>query len=138
MNLFKYDKNVTVDCYGYGKPLPKITWIRHKTEIPTVYNFTDKDRKKVVQEIFQSSKESPWKVTSRLYLRLDGVTYQDAGNYTCEVFNGVGGNISASDTLQVFCKEKLPRLILSNIRKSNTEKNCYERCYFLSLFFASL
>ena len=104
LNLFKYDKNVTVNCHGYGKPAPKVTWIRNKKEIPTIYNFTDKDRKEVVQAIFQPRKESPWNVTSRLYLRLDGVTYQDAGNYTCEVFNGVGGNISASDTLQVFCK----------------------------------
>ena len=92
-----------MDCHGYGKPTPVVTWTRNGKNIATENNFTDY-RHKVVQGNPDSSAESPWNVTSRLYLRVDGVTLEDAGNYTCEVFNGVGGNISATDTLQVFCK----------------------------------
>lgn len=104
LELRKHDKNITVDCRGYGKPTPRVTWIRNVKNIPTVNNFTADYRRRVVQANLEPSKESPWNVTSRLYLRVDGVTYQDAGNYTCEVFNGVGGNVSATDTIQVFCE----------------------------------
>ena len=104
LNLVKNLQNVTADCYGYGKPAPKVIWIHNNKDIPTVPSLTDETRGNVVQMEFEPRAGSPWNAGSRLYLRADGVTYQDAGNYTCEVFNGVGGNISATDTLQVFCK----------------------------------
>lgn len=104
LKLLKYDKYITVDCHGYGKPTPKITWMRNNKSILTVKNFTADYGDKVVQAIFEPSEASPWNVTSRLYLRVNGVKYQDAGNYTCEVFNGVGTNISATDTVEVLCK----------------------------------
>ena len=104
LKLLKYDKNIIVDCHGYGKPTPKIRWMRNKRGIPTVKNFTADYSDKVVKAIFEPSEASPWNVTSRLYLRVAGVKYQDAGNYICEVFNGVGSNISATDTLEVLCK----------------------------------
>ena len=69
-----------------------------------VHNFSEKDSNEVVQVAETSPYNSPWNVTNRLYLRVSGVTYQDAGNYTCEVFNHVGGNISTADTVQVFCE----------------------------------
>jgi len=104
LNLVKNMQNVTVDCYGYGKPAPRVIWTRNNKDIPTVYILTDEKRSNVVQKKFKPRVGSPWNAGSRLYLRVDGVTYQDAGNYTCEVFNGVGGNISATNTLEVFCK----------------------------------
>ena len=102
LKLFKHDKNITMDCRGFGKPTPKITWMRNNKNITTVENFTADYGDKVVQTIVAA--RSPWNVISRLYLRVDGVTYQDAGDYICEVFNGVGGNVSATDLLQIFCK----------------------------------
>ena len=45
-----------------------------------------------------------WNVTSRLYVRLSGVTYQEAGNYTCEVLNGVGSQRSVNATTEILCK----------------------------------
>ena len=104
LKLLKYEKNVTADCHGYGKPKPDVKWTRNDTDVSIVNKFTVEYRNQVVQAILEPSKESPWNVTSRLYLRVDGVTYQDAGNYTCKVFNGVGGNDSLKDTLQVFCE----------------------------------
>jgi len=92
------------DCHGYGKPKPIVKWVRNGTDVLTVDNFTIDSRSEVVQAILDPNKESPWNVTSRLYLRVSGVAYQDAGNYTCEVFNGIGGNGSLRDTLQVLCK----------------------------------
>ena len=104
LKLLKYQPNITADCYGYGKPAPSVKWTRNNTSIPTVDNLTPLNRSNVVQMKVEPMAGSPWNSGSRLYLRVDGVTYQDAGNYTCEVFNGVGGNISATDMLQVFCK----------------------------------
>jgi len=46
----------------------------------------------------------PWNVTSRLYVRLDGITYQEAGNYTCEVTNGVGNQGTVNATSEILCK----------------------------------
>ena len=66
--------------------------------------FAAGSRNRVVQTLLDQNENFPWNVTSRLYLRVAGVTYQDAGNYTCEVFNGVESNHSLRDTLQVFCK----------------------------------
>ena len=104
LNLLKYTQNITANCYGYGKPAPRVTWTRNNKDIPIVNSLSEENRSKVVQWEFEVLSGSPWNAGSRLYLRMDGVTYQDAGNYTCEVFNGVGGNISATDTLQVFCE----------------------------------
>ena len=69
-----------------------------------VNSLTNDSRSRVVQMKIEPRAGSQWNAGSRLYLHVDGVTYQEAGNYTCDVFNGVGGNISAWDNLQVFCK----------------------------------
>ena len=93
-------KNVTIDCYGYGKPLPVVTWRKGVDVIPRVSAFTMNSSDQVVQMLFNAS-GGPWNITSRLYLRSSGVTYQEAGNYTCEVSNGVG---NGSVTTDVLCK----------------------------------
>lgn len=58
----------------------------------------------VVQILFSTAADSQWNVTSRLYLRVAGATYEDAGNYTCRVHNGVGRNESLSETIEVLCE----------------------------------
>ena len=104
LNLLKHEKNVTAYCQGYGKPRPDVKWLRNGKEVKKAKKSMNDYRNEVVQATLGPTKESPWNVTSRLYLRVDGVTYPDAGNYTCEVFNGVGSNDSLKETLQVFCK----------------------------------
>ena len=42
-------------------------------------------------------------VTSDLYLRIGGVTYNESGNYTCTADNGVGENTAAA-SVEVICK----------------------------------
>ena len=71
--------------------------------IPRVAAVTANNRDHVVQMLFNTT-DAPWNVTSRLYLRSNGVTYQEAGNYTCEVSNGVGIHGSVNATTEVLCE----------------------------------
>ena len=103
LKLRKNVKNVTVDCYGYGKPLPSVTWGKDGDIISQFSKVTRNDSDAVVQRVFNTS-GNPWNVTSRLYVRVDGVTYQDAGSYTCEVSNGVGSQGSVNATTEILCK----------------------------------
>ena len=57
----------------------------------------------VVQRVLNTSGD-PWNVTSRLYVRLAGITYLEAGNYTCEVSNGVGNRGLVNATTEILCK----------------------------------
>ena len=45
-------------------------------------------------------------VISRLYLRPNGIKYEDHGNYTCEVLNKEESDVPRSDTVDVQCKYK--------------------------------
>ena len=104
LRLLNGTQNVTVDCLGYGKPLPTVRWTRNGSFILEVNNVTGKHSNELVQVTEMPRHNSAWNATSRLYLHINGVTYQDAGNYTCVVFNGVVMNFSAEDTVQVLCK----------------------------------
>jgi len=44
----------------------------------------------------------------RLEVKVDGVTYEEAGKYTCEVYNGVDGMTAESATLEVICEYTFP------------------------------
>ena len=102
--LRRNERNVTVDCYGYGKPLPIVTWRKGNESIRRRNStLTTNGRNGVMQMSFNTSGR-PWNITTRLYLRTNGITYEEAGNYSCEVFNGVGGNVSTDGTVRVFCK----------------------------------
>ena len=46
--------------------------------------------------------------SKRLEVKADGVTYEEAGEYTCEVYNGVDGMTAASATLEVICEYTFP------------------------------
>ena len=56
----------------------------------------------VAQIVSRSS--DPWNISSVLYLRVAGVTFNEAGNYTCEVHNGVDENKTVESTIRVTCK----------------------------------
>ena len=45
-------------------------------------------------------------VISTLYLRPNGITHEDHGNYTCEVLNPNESNVPRSETVEVQCKYK--------------------------------
>ena len=99
MKLLRDEKNITVECFGRGKPRPTITWKKDGTKIS---KNPSEIRSGVVQVIGNSS--DAWNVSSVLYLRTGGVTYDDAGNYTCEVYNGVEKNETVESTIRVLCK----------------------------------
>lgn len=64
---------------------------------------TSNDKVNNVAQIVSISSD-PWNISSVLYLRVDGVTYNEAGNYTCEVYNGVDENKTVETTIRVTCK----------------------------------
>jgi len=104
--LRKNTRNVTVDCYGYGKPLPQVTWMKGADIIPWVSAVAGNYSDMVVQMSFNTT-AAPWNVTSRLYLRSDGVTYREAGNYICHVTNGVRIRGTVNGTTEVLCEYHL-------------------------------
>jgi hypothetical protein len=83
--------NITLQCYGDGYPLPNVTWT--KNGLPVSSN----------QQIDNAVTET--KVSSRLALGNEsGVTYQEAGNYTCHVVNHVDKQEPISSVIEVICK----------------------------------
>ena len=95
------DINITIECRGYGKPTPDISWKKNDQIVQIVKDFGSNYTQSVVQVVGSGPSLN---VTSRLYLRTAGVTYEEAGNYTCEVSNGVLVNQSSSATIEVLCK----------------------------------
>ena len=58
-----------------------------------------------VVQVLLNSTEEPWSIVNRLYFGGDvGVTYQEAGNYTCQVSNGIGREGTVNATAEVLCK----------------------------------
>ena len=99
--LIRNAHNITVDCTAFGKPRPSVTWFKGREEVRLV---DQADANEVVQVLLNSTAGSPWTVTSRLYLSIAGASYDDAGNYSCLVHNGVGHNTSLNETVEVLCK----------------------------------
>jgi len=99
LKLHRGDKNLTVVCFGRGKPRPKITWKKNGMDVLRASYDT---RSSVVQIVSKGS--DVWNVSSVLYLRTGGAMYSEAGNYSCEVYNGVGQNATAESIITVLCK----------------------------------
>lgn len=99
LKLHRGDKNLSVACFGRGKPRPKITWKKNGID---VFRASHDTRSGVLQIVSNSS--DVWNVSSVLYLRTGGVTYSEAGNYTCEVYNGVDQNETVGSIITVLCK----------------------------------
>ena len=96
-------KNVSFLCFGHGYPIPRIVW--KKDGNPIVYPIVSQNLSAI-----NSSK--------RLEVKADGVTYEEAGKYTCEVYNGVDGMTAASATLEVLCKYTFPSIFSVKISYS--------------------
>ena len=94
---------MTVECHGYGKPLPSVVWRKDGKEVQKIATFSEAYANQVVQVLKQTN-AAPWNFTSRLYLRTGGITYNESGNYTCEVFNGVGTNYSEQQSIEILCE----------------------------------
>ena len=103
LKLKNNTRNVTVECRGYGKPQPTVVWKKDGKEVKNISVFSEAYNNQVVQVVEYAS-SSQWNVTNRLYLRMGGITYNESGNYTCEVFNGVGANYSEEQSIEVLCK----------------------------------
>ena len=82
-------RNVSFVCYGEGYPMPTVLWKKDGNAggYATI-----------------SMNVSSTNSSTRLEIRPEGVTYQDAGNYTCEVYNGVDGQRKISHKLEVICE----------------------------------
>ena len=94
--------NITIDCHGYGKPMPAVVWKKDGREIKRVSVFSEAYSSQVVQ-VVNYSKPARWNVTNRLYLRTGGVTYAESGKYTCEVLERRGANYSEEQSIEVLC-----------------------------------
>ena len=87
--LYLGQRNVSFVCFGQGYPKPKVTWKKdgNVTEYP-----------------FVSTIISAINSSTRLDIGADGVTYQESGNYTCEVYNGVDGMPTVTASVEVICE----------------------------------
>lgn len=94
--------NQTINCYGNGHPKPTIQWFYNGSPIPKVEHVYPNHTSDVVQVTWSSATDKLKNVSSLLYLRADGITLKDAGNYTCKAWNGVSGQ--AEETVEILCK----------------------------------
>ena len=103
--------NETIDCNGNANPKPTVVWKRSSGYIRSVKYHSFNDTRNVVQVISDDISQPLENVTSRLYLRTAGVTYEEAGNYTCEVFSNNSVQVK-SRSVEVLCKSyKSPALV---------------------------
>ena len=77
-------------------------WKKDGVEVKNISVFSEAHNNQVVQ-VFDFSRSSSWSISSRLFLQTGGITYTEAGNYTCEVFNGVDTNHSEKENIEVLC-----------------------------------
>ena len=90
-------------CYGSGYPTPNVTWTKGSKEtILQVPNFSPNHSRRVVQVLSGDVTSSLDNVTSRLYLHTAGITYNEAGIYSCTASNGV--ERPAKTGVEVLCK----------------------------------
>ena len=99
----KGDKNTNITCYGSGYPAPNVTWTKGgKETILQVPDFSPNHSRRVVQVLSGDVTSALDNFTSRLYLHTAGITYNEAGNYSCTASNGV--ERPAKTGVEVLCK----------------------------------
>ena len=105
-SLVRHQENVTIHCYGKGYPKPTVQWMLNNTLISILKSVSENETNRVVQVITGIS--SPLQnVSARLFLRTAGVTYNEAGNYTCLANNTIKGNVFLStQNVEILCKFK--------------------------------
>jgi hypothetical protein len=98
--LRKGQKNSSIVCHGYGFPNPRATWKINNTEI------SESSNSPIGSGIYQRRSTNDLvlqNVTSTLYFDQNGSTYEDFGNYTCEVSIEPAPETS-SEIVKVICK----------------------------------
>lgn len=92
------DDPLQLECRGYGFPIPVVEWYK-ETELRTAddVRITLKDTKK----------ESDSSVMINGTIRIKGMAFEDAGNYTCVARNEHG---ASNSTIVVNVKDKLAAL----------------------------
>ena len=105
LKLRRQEKNTTVDCRGYGKPVPVIRWLRNGVQIPAFHALEPYNNSfRVFQVTAMLRPETPWNVSSRLFIAPAGISYREAGVYSCEVYNSIEGKSTVNETIKVLCK----------------------------------
>ena len=102
------EKNITIVCKGESYPTPRVVWKKNGTLIPSRENST----KVANDSVYQIITNSGWnkktnvylKVTSTLFLRPNGIKYEDHGIYTCEVLNVNESSQPLKRSVEVQCK----------------------------------
>ncbi len=103
-------KDIIITCRGESYPKPYVIWKKDNSNvtIPSLENSTEAANDSVYQIIKKSgwdSKSNEYlEVTSTLFLRPNGIKYDDHGNYTCEVLNAKESNIPVNKTVEIQCK----------------------------------
>ena len=104
LKLLDGEKNQTVVCHGSGYPSPHIVWKKDGQDIATASEVTANDTQRLLQVISNSSSLPLANISSSLYLRVGGLTYDEAGNYTCVVTIESQVKTKASQSLEVMCE----------------------------------
>ncbi len=100
--------NIVIPCIGTSYPTPTVIWKKDGVIIQSPKKLTKASNDSVYQIITQSGWDNKsnvnLNVTSRLFLRPNGIKYEDHGNYICEVLNVNESSIPRSKTVEIQCK----------------------------------
>ena len=105
------DTKVIIQCEGKSYPAPSVVWKRNGTKIYLPKNSSVASNDSIYQIETLPGPNGQLNVPvviSTLYLRPNGIKYEDHGNYTCEVLNNDETDVPRSETVEIQCKyEKL-------------------------------
>ena len=102
------DKNINITCRGESYPTPNVTWKKDGKEITRLNATESANASDVYQKITPSGRDNISDVylvvTSKLFLRPNGIKHEDHGNYTCEVLNANESSQPVKRTVKIQCK----------------------------------
>ena len=109
------EKNITIPCTGRSYPTLSVIWKKDGKKIQLRENLTEASNNSPEASnnfVYQMSTPSQLdnksnvsiEVTSTLFLRTNGIKYEDHGNYTCEVLNANESSIPLRETVEIQCK----------------------------------
>jgi hypothetical protein len=84
------ERNVSLQCYGFGFPLPVLSWYKNGTSVDIRTVTTNSSNNNVSSQLFLTTPEA-------------GVTYKEAGNYTCEAYSSILSK-KTRGTVEVLCE----------------------------------
>lgn len=104
----KNDTNIVIQCKGRSYPTPSVFWKKNEEDIYSPANLSVASNDTVYQIITKSGVDNKsnvhLEVTSTLFLRTNGLKYEDHGNYTCEVLNVNESSVPRIRTVEIQCK----------------------------------